>query len=106
VNRLQGWRAQSWLLLCVLHGVASMLMWWAGSNAVDALTWHADTWHQSPWTLWTSAWVHLNTPNLIVNQVALGALAGFAWVIRPTLACSVAWWLAWPLLQLSLLLWP
>lgn len=98
--------SRSWLALCALHGVCSMLVWWAREGTVDALTWHADGWLQQPWTLWTSAWVHMNTPHLIGNQVALGALAALAWMVRPTLACALAWLLAWPLLQLSLLLWP
>lgn len=98
--------SRTWLTLCALHGVASMLMWWADDPVVDALTWRADNWLQQPWTLWTSPWVHMNTPQLIGNQVALGALAAFAWTIRPTLACALAWLLAWPLMQISLLLWP
>ena len=99
-------RSPSWLLLCALHGVVSMLLWWAGEGLVQAMIWHADSWTTHPWTLWTSAWVHLNTPQLIVNQIALGTLAAFAWVVRPTAACTVAWFLAWPLAQLSLLWWP
>lgn len=99
-------RSITWLVLCALHGVLSMLVWWAREGTVHALTWQADGWLSQPWTLWTSSWVHLNTPHLIGNQVALGALAALGWVVRPTLACGVAWLLAWPLLQLSLLLWP
>ena len=98
--------SRTWLALCALHGVASMLVWWAGDPVVDALTWRAEGWLQQPWTLWTSPWVHMNTPHLIGNQVALGAMAAFAWTVRPTLACALAWLLAWPLMQLSLLLWP
>jgi hypothetical protein len=99
-------RSPSWLLLCALHGVASMLLWWAGENTLESFIWRADTWLTQPWTLWTSAWVHMNTPQLIVNQIGLGFLAAFAWVVRPTLACSMAWLLAWPLAQISLLWWP
>lgn len=98
--------SRTWLLLCAMHGVASVLLWWARASAQDALTWHADTWTSHPWTLWTSAWVHRNTPHLIVNQVALGVLTGLAWVLRPTRTATLAWVLAWPLSQLSLLLWP
>lgn len=98
--------SRTWLALCAVHGVASMLLWWAGEPTVGACTWRAEGWLQQPWTLWTSPWVHMNTPHLIGNQVALGALAAFAWAIRPTLACALAWLLAWPLMQLSLLLWP
>lgn len=95
-----------WLLLCAWHGVASMLLWWAGADLVDLLTWRSDGWLQQPWTLWSSAWVHMNTPHLIGNQLALGALTALAWIIRPPLASALAWWLAWPLTQLSLLVWP
>lgn len=98
--------ARSWLLVCAVHGVASMLLWWAREGTVDALTWRDEQWLSQPWTLWTSAWVHMNTPHLIANQVALGALTAFAWVIRPEPRCTLAWLLAWPLVQLTLPLWP
>lgn len=98
--------SRSWLPLCALHGVASMLLWWAGEDMVQALTWSADGWLSQPWTLWSSAWVHMNTTHLITNQLALGLLTAFAWVVRPPMACTLAWLLAWPLTQASLLWWP
>ncbi|WP_439520518.1 rhomboid family intramembrane serine protease [Hydrogenophaga sp.] len=98
--------SRAWLVVCCVHGVASMLLWWAQSGAVAALTWRADHWAEHPWTLWTSAWVHLNTPHLIGNQLALGALTAFAWLVRPSLRCTLAWLTAWPLMQFSLLWWP
>ncbi len=96
----------AWLVLCVMHGVASMLMWWAREPAVLALTWRASDWTSHVWTLWTSAWVHLNTPHLIGNQLALGALTAIGWMLRPPLSAALAWTLSWPLLQVSLVLWP
>jgi rhomboid family GlyGly-CTERM serine protease len=98
--------SRAWLVVCCVHGVSSMLLWWAQAGAVAALTWRADHWDDHPWTLWTSAWVHLNTPHLIGNQLALGALTAFAWLVRPNLRCTMAWLAAWPLAQISLLLWP
>ncbi|MGE0098898.1 MAG: rhomboid family intramembrane serine protease [Hydrogenophaga sp.] len=98
--------SRAWLVVCCVHGVASMLLWWAQPDAVEVLTWRADQWAERPWTLWTSAWVHLNTPHLIGNQLALGALTAFAWVVRPSLRCAMAWLTAWPLTQFTLLLWP
>lgn len=98
--------SRAWLVLCAVHGVASMLMWWAREPAVVALTWRADTWSTQPWTLWTSAWIHLSTPHLIGNQLALGALTAFGWMARPRLSAAVAWALCWPLVQVSLPLWP
>lgn len=98
--------SRAWLVLCAVHGVASMLLWWAREPAVVALTWRADTWPAQPWTLWTSAWVHLSTPHLIGNQLALGALTAFGWMVQPRRSAALAWFLCWPLAQASLLLWP
>jgi membrane associated rhomboid family serine protease len=83
--------SRTWLLLCAVHGVASVLLWWARTSTQDALAWNADTWLQRPWTPWTSAWVHRNTPHLIANQVALGVLTALAWIVRPTRAATVVW---------------
>lgn len=94
------------MLLCAVHGVASMLLWWAGQDLVDALTWQAMDWRDQPWRLWTTAWVHMNTPHLIGNQMALGVMAGLAWLIHPPRLCTLAWLLAWPLTTITLLWWP
>ncbi len=99
-------RHKLWLALCVLHAVASMLVWWAGEPWGWDLTWRADNWLGRPWTLWTTAWVHLNTPHLIGNQLAVGALAAMAWLLRLGFRTGVAWFVAWPLLPLALLWWP
>lgn len=99
-------RSSWWLLLCGVHGVVSMILWWGQESAVQTLIWRADDWTGRVWTLWTSAWVHVNTPHLIGNQLALGALVAFAWVVRPPWPATLAWLLAWPLTQLSLVLWP
>lgn len=98
--------ARSWLLLCALHAVGSMLVWWAGSSVYEPLVWRAEQGWRSPWTWWSSAWVHLNTAHLIANQIAMGMLAGLAWVVRPSMRSTWVWLLCWPLLQVSLLIWP
>lgn len=98
--------SRSWLALCALHGVASMVLWWSQEAAVQALVWRSAEWQQAPWTLWTSAWVHLNTPHLVGNQLALGALTAAGWWLRPTRTATLAWALSWPLMQMSLVLWP
>lgn len=99
-------RSWLWLWLCALHGAASLLMWWGGQNASSGFVWHANDWTQHPWTLWTSAWVHLSTPHLIGNLLALGGVAAAGGVLRPDARCTLAWLLTWPLTQVSLLLWP
>ncbi len=99
--------SHSWLLLCAVHAVASLLLLWGWrESALDGLIWRAADWPAHGWTLWTSAWVHLNTSHLVGNLLALGALAAVGWAVRPDLRCTLAWLLAWPLAQASLLLWP
>ncbi|WP_066271683.1 rhomboid family intramembrane serine protease [Hydrogenophaga palleronii] len=101
------WLARhSWLLLCALHALASLLVWTWRGGALDSLVWYATDWTTHAWTLWTSAWVHLNMAHLLSNLLALGALATLGWAVRPSLPCTLAWLLAWPLAQASLLLWP
>lgn len=98
--------SRSWLALCTLHGVASLVLWASPAPLAQALVWRSADWAQRPWTAWTSAWVHLNAPHLVGNLLALGVLAAIGWRLRPTRAATLAWALSWPLLQLSLLLWP
>ncbi|WP_159596671.1 rhomboid family intramembrane serine protease [Hydrogenophaga sp. BPS33] len=98
--------SRSWWSLCALHAGASVLLWWIGQDSASALVWHARDWVQHPWTLWTSAWVHLGLGHLVGNVLALGAVAAAGGVLRADARCTVAWLLAWPLTQVSLLLWP
>lgn len=98
-------RSKLWLSLCVLHAVASMLVWWWGERLAAWMIWRADDWTDRPWSLWTSAWVHMNTQHLISNQLAVGALAAMAWVLRPGLRASLAWLVTWPLIPLVLPYW-
>lgn len=99
-------RSKLWLSLCVLHAVASMLVWWMGERLAAWMIWRADDWDDRPWSLWTSAWVHMNTQHLISNQLAVGALAAMAWVLKPGLRASLAWLLTWPVIPLVLPYWP
>ena len=98
--------ARDWLLLCALHGVASMLLWWSSKGLLDALTWQSMDWQARPWAVWTTAWVHMNPPHLVGNQLVLGALAATAWLVHPPRLCTLAWLLAWPLTTITLLWWP
>jgi hypothetical protein len=98
--------SRSWLFVCGIHGVASSLLWWARDSSLQRLTWHYDTVWSMPWTLWTSAWVHVNPPHLIFSQMGLGLLVALAWVLRPPWISTWAWLLSWPLAQACLVWWP
>lgn len=95
-----------WLWLCGLHAALSLLVAWSGPDVAQALTWRSTGWWSHPWTIWTSAWVHVNPAHLISNLLAMGGVAAVGWVLRPDARCTVAWLLAWPLTQISLLCWP
>ena len=99
-------RGRLWLAVCVVHAVASMLVWWQGDALAQWLTWRASDGWSRPWTWWTSAWVHRSTPHLVGNQLAIGALAAVAWVLRPDHRVVLAWLLAWPLVPLTQVWWP
>lgn len=99
------WRS-SWWWLCGLHAALSLLVWWLPPEVADAFTWRSTDWTTRPWTLWTSAWVHLNLPHLVGNVLAMGGVAAAGWVLQPDARSTLAWLLAWPLTQVSLLLWP
>jgi uncharacterized protein (DUF2062 family) len=86
--------------------MSSMLVWWAGEPASQLLTWRAGESWERPWTLWTSAWVHIHTPHLITNQMAVGVLAAWAWFLRPDRLPALAWFLAWPISTVTLGAWP
>ncbi|MDR7095250.1 rhomboid family intramembrane serine protease [Hydrogenophaga laconesensis] len=99
------WRS-SWWWLCGLHAALSLLVWWAPSVVAEAFTWRAHDGWVRPWTLWTSAWVHLNLAHLVGNVLAMGGVAAAGWVLKPDGRCTLAWLMAWPLTQVSLLWWP
>jgi len=99
-------RSKLWLSLCVCHAVASMLVWWMGERLANQFVWRSVDWLDRPWSLWTSAWVHMNTQHLISNQLAVGALTAMAWVLKPGWRASLAWVLVWPVIPLAMPFWP
>ena len=93
-----------WPGLCVLLGLASLLTWFSDGQA--ALAWHAATWAQTPWVLWSAGLVHLSLAHLMVNLVALAVLAVLGAFLQAGKIAALALLLAWPLGTLALLWWP
>lgn len=84
--------------------MVSLLVWMGGGSA--ALAWHAATWPQEPWVLWTASLVHLSGAHLLVNLVALAVLAVLGSLVDAGRIAVLALVLAWPLATLLLLYWP
>ena len=97
---------KTWPALCAALAVASLAVWAGGPTAAAALQWQAGTWMHQPWTLFTSALVHLSGAHLLANLLALGALAVLGGSLGAGRSACIALLGAWPLGTLALLAWP
>ena len=88
-----------WLITAALFAAAALLAW-----PVDRqlLLWHPD----QPWRAFTAPLAHLSLQHLIANLAGCAALGWLGHAARLPVRASIAWWLAWPLTQLGLLLRP
>ena len=92
-----------WLLLSALLGALAVLLWWAPAMAFDwqpALAWH------QPWRWWTAAGVHWSERHLAGNLGAAVVVAAYGLAARVPARVAWAWFAAWPLTHLGLLLQP
>ena len=64
-----------------------------------ALDWQAALGLREPWRLWTCAWVHGSAAHLLVNVAGALVLAFVGWRGRLPAAAALAWFAAWPLVQ-------
>ena len=73
---------------------------------MELWSWQADQWTRAPWTLWTSAFVHLSGRHAAVNLASLLALGILARQWRcPARSLLAALW-AWPFGVAALTAWP
>ncbi|MDE2402302.1 MAG: rhomboid family intramembrane serine protease [Burkholderiales bacterium] len=99
MSRLSG--AQWWACVGLILGLPTLL-------AHDA-TWAlhpSQGLHQNPLNFWTCAWVHANARHLLVNLGALSLMIVLGWACQLPGTGALAWFLAWPLTHLALLLDP
>jgi rhomboid family GlyGly-CTERM serine protease len=59
-----------------------------------------------PWRWWTAAFVHWSRLHLLANGAGLLVVVALGWAARLPADAAVAWFVAWPLTQLGLLLRP
>jgi membrane associated rhomboid family serine protease len=64
-----------------------------------ALDWQPALGLHEPWRLWTCAWVHGSVAHLLVNVAGATVVAFVGWRGRLSAAAAVAWFGAWPLVQ-------
>lgn len=95
--------SRSWWLLAALLGGASL--------AVAALDPHRLDWQPAlawtqPWRGWSAAWVHWSNGHLWANLTGTLLVAALGWRAQCDRLDSLAWFVAWPLTHLGLLLQP
>jgi hypothetical protein len=104
----------AWGLVCLSILVPSALLGWAPLNepGLWPQAWQhlalrpVAGWHQAPWVLWTTAWLHGSGRHLAFNLVGLSLLALMGWRNQLGTAWAFMLFLAWPLTHLALLLDP
>lgn len=108
----RGWWA--WLAVSLALGLPACLtpvipleLPAAWPDAVRAWVLHPDQgWRQTPWSWWSTAWVHGSLPHLQQNLAGLVVLALLAWVSAIPARAAAAWLIAWPLTHVGMLLRP
>ena len=77
-----------------------------GASPALGLDWQPALFDSQPWRAWTGAFVHYSGRHLLANFAGALGVAALGLAARVPLRCVIAWALAWPLVQLGLLLQP
>ena len=104
----------AWVLVCALVGLPAACLGWAPLSEPaqwpplwQSLVLRPDAgWHQAPWVLWTTAWLHGSERHLWLNLLGLLTLAFMGWRARLPGPWALRLSLAWPWTHLALLLDP
>jgi rhomboid family GlyGly-CTERM serine protease len=103
---LRSLQAFAWSGLCASLALLCIAVWLLPVDWQIALRWRADAWGAQPWALWTASLTHLSDTHLLVNLLALLCLGVLGQLMGAQRWDALALLLAWPLVHLSLLLWP
>jgi rhomboid family GlyGly-CTERM serine protease len=93
----------AWWTVAACLALGSLAAWWIDSVRLD---WQPGLVAAQPWRWWSGAWVHWSWGHLAANLAGtalIGALGARAHADR---ADAWAWFVAWPITQLGLLLQP
>jgi rhomboid family GlyGly-CTERM serine protease len=94
---------RAWLALAAVMLAGSLLAWPLPAALLD---WQPERAFREPWRAFTAAFVHWSESHLVANLLGAVLLAALGWAGRLPTAAAAAWFAAWPLLHLGLLLRP
>lgn len=94
----------AWTVLVLSWALAAGVVWLGhiGTSWQFHLDWQPDVWCMQPWRLWTAAWVHWSGLHLLFNLLGCAALVAWGHAVDLKLRHTLAWCLAWPVVQLLL----
>lgn len=83
--------------------LGALATWWIDAQRAD---WQPGLAWQQPWRWWSAAWVHWSWGHLGANLAGTALIAALGARAHADRADAWAWFVAWPLTQLGLLLQP
>jgi rhomboid family GlyGly-CTERM serine protease len=90
-------------MLAALLVLGSVLAWWLPAAPLD---WQPQLAAAEPWRAWTAVFVHWSPLHLGANLLATAVVGAYGWAAQMSPRQALAWFAAWPLTQLGLLLQP
>jgi rhomboid family GlyGly-CTERM serine protease len=94
---------RSWLVMCVLLAKASLIAFWVPAPWLD---WQPQLAWREPWRMFSAAWVHWSGMHLGANLLGAVVIALLGMAMKAPTRLVWAWFVAWPLTHLGLLLQP
>jgi rhomboid family GlyGly-CTERM serine protease len=95
--------ALSWWTVAAGLALGSLAAWWVDVTRLD---WQPGLAITQPWRWWSGAWVHWSWGHLAANLAGTALIGALGARARADRADAWAWFIAWPLVQLGLLLQP
>jgi rhomboid family GlyGly-CTERM serine protease len=92
-----------WLALAALFALGSVVAWGLPATVLD---WQPVLATAEPWRAWTAAFVHWSPRHLGANLLATAVVGAYGRAARLPPRAALAWFVAWPLTQLGLLVRP
>lgn len=93
----------AWLVLAAALALGAVA---AAAFDAAALDWRPARAFTEPWRWWSAALVHGSAAHLAANLAGTALVAAYGWAAGARARVALAWFAAWPLAQLGLLLRP
>jgi len=95
--------ALGWVEMAVLLAGGSLI---AATWDPHLLDWQPELAWQQPWRWWSAAWVHWSDGHRWANVAGTALVAALGWRVPCDRPDALAWFAAWPLTQLGLVMQP